>query len=368
MRLALLCDYREEGWTSMDLLGDALFEALRREPSIEPVRIKPSQLPWLGGPAQRFPLVARVKRFAARLVEYPIQLATEPRQFHGYHIVDHSYSHLAHVLPNERLGIYCHDIDAFRASLEPRRHLRADPRAPAAIALSSILRAGFRRARVVFYSTRAVREELEQHRLIPPDRLVHAPYGIAPEFVPSGEVLLPSICPGPYLLNVSSCAPRKNIDFLLRLFRRLLQRRPGLFLVQVGGHWTAAQERFLKEARLEPRVVQLRGVSTARLAALYRGAACVVMPTLREGFGLPLVEALACNAPVAASDLPVLREVGGDAALYLPVSDLERWAQAVSELVEGVGAPPVAKRQVRAALYSWRQHGRTIAEAYHSLE
>jgi glycosyltransferase involved in cell wall biosynthesis len=92
------------------------------------------------------------------------------------------------------------------------------------------------------------------------------------------------------------------------------------------------------------------------------------MPSDREGFGIPVIEALACGAPVFASDLPVFREVGGDALVYCRVGDVDDWAGVVRAFLEGKGAAPARDvRLARAARYSWASHARTVLDAYAAL-
>ena len=105
-------------------------------------------------------------------------------------------------------------------------------------------------------------------------------------------------------------------------------------------------------------------LTTEVLASVYRRAALVLMPSEREGFGLPVVEALACGTPVVASDLPVLREVGGEgeAVSFCPAGDVEAWAETVNGLLrEREAAPEVwATRRAagvrRASEFTWRAH------------
>ena len=81
------------------------------------------------------------------------------------------------------------------------------------------------------------------------------------------------------------------------------------------------------------RLVELPFVDRTTLAALYRRATLALLPSEREGFGLPLVESLACGTPVVASDIPALREVGGSAASYCPVADVSAWRDRILALV-----------------------------------
>jgi glycosyltransferase involved in cell wall biosynthesis len=87
-----------------------------------------------------------------------------------------------------------------------------------------------------------------------------------------------------------------------------------------------------------------------------------------EGFGLPVIEALACGAVVLASDLPVLREVGGEAVVYSPVGEVPAWAAAARTLLERPGSGPSRELRLRqAAPYSWAAHARTVCAAYRRL-
>jgi glycosyltransferase involved in cell wall biosynthesis len=101
------------------------------------------------------------------------------------------------------------------------------------------------------------------------------------------------------------------------------------------------------------------------LAALYRHARLVLMTSDAEGFGLPVVEALACGAPVLASDLPPFREVGGAAVTFCPRGDVDAWSNAVIRHLEHQGESPSSEvRREVAARYSWKAHAETVRDAY----
>jgi glycosyltransferase involved in cell wall biosynthesis len=228
---------------------------------------------------------------------------------------------------------------------------------------------GLRRAALVFYSTEVVREQILEAGLVPSERLVHAPYGTAPEFSPEPDDWDSRVrqrLPGRFLLHVGSCIPRKNTALLLRLLARLRQDLPDLGLLQVGGAWPEAQRALLGELGLTHAVLQLRDVPRAELAAMYRQAEVVLLPSHAEGFGLPLIEALACGAKVLATRLPVFLEVGGTAAHYAASDDLEAWTTASQKLLS-LRAHSGQEQCARAARYSWEKHAELVVGAYRRL-
>jgi glycosyltransferase involved in cell wall biosynthesis len=257
--------------------------------------------------------------------------------------------------------VYCHDVDAFRALFEaPRGSLPHR-------ALARVLLAGMRRARVVFHSTLAVRDEILEHRLVPEERLVHVPYGVASEFRPEqGELDEPLRGRPPFLLHVGSLIPRKNPEFLLRLIAAVCQAAPEIEIVQAGGRFTSEQQSFLAKHGIAARVRQFERLGRDALAPYYRAAKAVLLPSTAEGFGLPVIEALACGTPVVASDIPVLAQVGGDAVVLCPIDDLRAWTDALLAVLAGRGPNREACLRV-AAKYTWAEHANTIVRTYSAL-
>jgi len=230
---------------------------------------------------------------------------------------------------------------------------------------------GFQRAAIVFYTTEHVRSQIEKYQLVDASRLVHAPLGIAPEFLnvlPQPRQLLPGGVSTPYLLHVGSCIARKRIDVLLKVFHGVKQMRPDVQLVKVGGAFDASQEQIIRELGLKDSIVTLSGVSRDTLAGLYQHAAMTLVTSEREGFGLPVIEALACGSPVLANDIPPLREGGGQAATYRSIGDIDRW---VEQILQGLSQPeticPIAVRQAQGRSFRWERHAQAIGDAYQGL-
>jgi glycosyltransferase involved in cell wall biosynthesis len=372
--IAVFLDSPDENWVAMNFVGEML---LRQWKTSLAADVAPSafsiDLPHL---ARRMPQLTRARAFqidcaAGRFIAYPPVAARERGKHDFFHVVDHSYAQLVHVLPHDRTGVYCHDLDAFRSVLDPAKLQR-----PAWFrAMQGIALLGLCSARLVFYSTQVVRDQIERSKLVPASRLVHAPYGIAPEFHAEpteneeADSVLRPLGGRPFLLHVSSSVPRKRLDVLFETFARLLARFPDLFLVKGGAGLSDAQWAHVDRLGIRDRVVLTGKISRAALCAIYQRSKAVLVTSEAEGFGLPVIEALACGTPVFASDIPVLHEVGRDAIAYCRVGDPDQWAALVGRFLSGEApAPPLSMRLARAANYSWRNHAQSILDAYRSLD
>jgi glycosyltransferase involved in cell wall biosynthesis len=207
-------------------------------------------------------------------------------------------------------------------------------------------RAVRRAARVFAVSERTRRDLVELYRT-PSEKIVLTPNGVDPAFTPGGER-------DGYLLFVGAIQERKN-----PLAAADAAAEVGLPLVVAGPPKEPALAR-----ELERRGARLRGyVDKPHLADLYRGAACVVLPSRYEGFGLPVLEAMACGAPVVATNDAALREVGGDVPVYAEPDEL---ASAVRRALAEAGPRSRAGLE-RARLFSWEETARRAVAAYHEV-
>ncbi len=360
----------------MDLVGEMLVRqwkgAFRSE--VEPVPFA-LDLPHVGrnfranGGQQAF----NFDRAIGRFLVYPTYAAQQRAKFDFFHIVDHTYAHLAHVLPPERTGVFCHDLDAFRALLPGS----STSRTAWFRAMQWVTLAGLRSAAVVFYSTAVVRDEILQAEFVPPSRLVQASYGISPEFDAiereddDAARFLEPLEGRPFLLHVGSAATRKRLDVLFETFARLRQLHPNLRLVRHGAALTAQQEAHVDRCGIRSAFLQPAAgsrIDRRVLAGFYRRAKAVLVTSSAEGFGLPVIEALACGAPVFASDIPVLREVGGNASLYCRMGDPVSWSAALDKFLRGELIPPPRELRLKqASKYTWANYARTILDAYMGL-
>jgi glycosyltransferase involved in cell wall biosynthesis len=206
-----------------------------------------------------------------------------------------------------------------------------------------------RRSRIVIAISEHARETLIERLALEPERVRTIHLGVdVDRFTPA------DVEREPFLLYPANRWPHKNHERLFDAFALLRAEQPELRLVLTGtGHANV------------PEGVDARGrVSTDELVDLYRRAAALVFPSLYEGFGQPPLEALACACPVACSDLPPLREVCGDAAVYFDPRDAESIAQATREAIArgGTSGP------TRAARFTWDECARHHDAVYLELK
>jgi len=206
-----------------------------------------------------------------------------------------------------------------------------------------------RAARVITVSERS-RHDLVELYGVPGERIVVTPNGVDPAFRPQdGE-----ISDRDYVLSVGAIQRRKNQLAALEAARAV-----GLPLRIAG----PAKDASLAE-ELARRGARLEGyVDVERLADLYRGAACLVQSSRYEGFGLPVLEAMACGTPVVAVPEPALQEVAGDAAVLVPETRLAEGIRRALEEREQL----VAAGLERARAFSWRAAAERTLAAYREI-
>jgi glycosyltransferase involved in cell wall biosynthesis len=198
---------------------------------------------------------------------------------------------------------------------------------------------------------------------------------LGPGHLPSPSVLAaaapPAGTPDRYGLFVGTLEPRKNVATLLAAWRELRrdEGKGGATPLLVCGPrgWRAqALRRQLAEAEREGWLRYLGYVSPAELAALYRGAAVVALPSLYEGFGMPAVEAMVAGAPLVLSDLPVFREVAGDAALYAPAGRPDLWCDRLRQVLgdDALRQDLSRRARERGARFDWHRAAAATADAW----
>ena len=254
----------------------------------------------------------------------------------------HCPTHRAPVRTPVPLVVTFHDL----AVLRHPETFNAWTRTYSRLALPRVVKA----ARRVIVVSEFTRRELLDVLDVPVEKVRVIPNAVGEPFRPQGDA-----AGGEYVLAVSTLEPRKNLPRLLDAFRRA--RLNGLQLVVAGAPgWGGV--------RVAGDGVRWLGeVGDEELARLYRGASCVAYVSLYEGFGLPVLEAMACGAPVVASRTDAAKEVAGDAAVLVDPLDPDAIAAGLAEAVER--RDELRERGLeRAAAFSWVDAARATVEVY----
>ena len=254
-----------------------------------------------------------------------------------------------------------HDVIAARlagnhvglAAVMRRRHLRA-----------------VTAARGLIFSSEHTRREFLSLHDYPADRCAVVHLGVAPAFSGSDRASARAalgLAPGrPVLLHVGSEERRKNVETLLAALARLARRRPDVLLVRVGGG-SARSRRLIARLGLAAHVRYCSGLAEADLVRWYQAADAFVFPSLYEGFGLPVLEAMACGCPVVAGDATSVPEITGDAALLVAdLRDPDVLAGAIERVLDDpvLAAALAAAGPRRAAGFTWSRAAAGTLAAY----
>ncbi len=237
------------------------------------------------------------------------------------------------------------------------------------------IRAAVRRARRIVTPSRTTAEDLKRLFGAVEERIHVIPNGMHPEFTATGDPEADERARArldvarPYLLHVGNHKPHKNAEGLLKAYQLMVHdgRGPVPPLLMVGGF--SQDGELAKRAAamgLGGRIRCLGHVERSQLAALYRGATTFIYPTLYEGFGLPVVEAMACGVPVVAGDIPAVREVAGDAVIRVNPREVVELGAAVRRLLE----QPTLRNELRergqkrACGFVWRRAAEATLQVY----
>ena len=230
-----------------------------------------------------------------------------------------------------------------------------------------------RRATAIITVSEATRRDLMRLYSVPGAKITVVHEAAAPHFVPAAPDDIAAVrahygLPERYILRVGTIEPRKNLERLLEALVTLRRSAPDARLVIVGSRGWLTEGFFRRlEALALGDAVQLTGrVPDADLPAIYSGADLLVEPSLYEGFGLPLLEAMACGTPVVCSAVASLPEVGGDAARYFDPHDSEAIAAAMGEVWHNRDLRATLRQAglERAAQFSWQRAARETLAVY----
>jgi glycosyltransferase involved in cell wall biosynthesis len=232
-----------------------------------------------------------------------------------------------------------------------------------------------RSARQILAISEATKADLVHHLKVRPERVSVTPLAADAHFQPQTSDRVATArqkyaLPEQYILYVGSNKPHKNLPHLVQAYAHSQRQRPAAKIpLVIAGPWDPRYPEAMIEAQqldISAKVLFLGPVAEGDLPALYSGATLFVFPSLYEGFGLPVLEAMACGLPVACANVSSLPEVAGQAALLFQPDDAEAISAAITDLLSDVERRHALARQGlrRAAEFSWQRTAVLTLEVY----
>lgn len=356
---------------SLDVYADNLVAALKIvRPNWEIAEIAP--IPW-NSPDKLWQSGTNIKKYYETFWRHPRAVSHEDADI--FHIIDQSDAHVAYGLHQAQkpIVVTCHDLVQF---VYPEI-LQNQSRFPAlSLATWKYSVSGMTKAdRVIAVSTNTA-QDVTRMLEIEPEKITVVLNGINSEFrvlptVESAEIRQQyTRSPDTFcLLNVGSTHQRKNILTVLQVLKSLKEKGFPVCLWRTGSDFTKDHKYFIQEHNLESDIFDLGNPDTARLVQIYNAADVLLAPSLYEGFGLTIVESMACGTPVITSNVSSLPEVVGDAAILVDPLDVEAIATAVFQLKQDPNyyRKLVEQGLLRAKFFSWQKTAEQVANVYETL-
>ena len=335
MKVLLVGNYANDEQESMQRFANLLSTGLS----------KAGHEVWLLRPT---PVVGRIKPaihgvgkwcgYVDKFVFFPKELKIAAEWADIVHICDHSNAFYVKYLPSRPHIVTCHDLLAISSALDEIPGNRASWTGQQ---LQKMILDGLRRARHVICVSEATRGELIRLTGLPEHKVSLIYNGLNYSYTPSskrdrimrtGDVETNR----PFFLHVGGNQWYKNRLGVLKIFSHLQRWSSARTakLVMVGKPWTDEMREFVSLNALGDQVIELTSITNEDLQVLYSSATALLFPSLREGFGWPIVEAQACGCPVFTSNRVPMTEIGGNAAIYLDPADVAGAAAVIANSLD----------------------------------
>lgn len=292
-----------------------------------------------------------------------------------FHIIDHSNAHVAYRLKKsgQRVVVTCHDL----IQCVYPEFLRTQSRFPALSRWAwNFSVQGMSQANCVIAVSKNTAQDVAHLLSIEPAQIEVVPNGVNAQFrqLPAQQsdsfrqihgTTPDTIC----LLNVGTTVQRKNILTVLKVLRDLRDQGLSVCLWRVGESFSSDQQTFIQFHGLENAILHFGKPDIATLIQIYNAADVLLTPSLYEGFGLTVLEAMACGTPVITSNVSSLPEVAGDAAVLVDPLDVSTICQTVLRLHGDATTRQNLINQglTRARMFTWRHTAEQIADIYERL-
>lgn len=357
---------------SMDVYADNLVAELRTiRPNWEIVEIAPQ--PWSKDLENLWQSGNPLRKYYERFYNHP--RAVKELDADLFHIIDHTNAHVAYWL--EKLGkpvvVTCHDLVQY---IYPEI-LKNQSRFPAfSMAVWKYSVRGIQVADRTIAVSSNTAKDISNWLDVNLERIAVVPNGVESEFRPLPKDIVrewrsqysssdDEIC----LLNIGSTHQRKNILTILKVVKSIAERGISVRLWKISDDFSPEQQQYIKEHGLSEHITFIGKCDRESLIRFYNAADVLLAPSFYEGFGLTILEAMACGTPVITANVSALPEVAGDAAILLSPTDIEGIANAVLQLHRDLAWTQtlIQKGLERVKSFSWNSSVRQIVDVYEQL-
>ncbi len=371
MRVAILRRTPRQSF-SMDVYADNLGRGLRAVrpdwdilelyPDLEPISIQ-QQPGWVVG----------IQKYYERYWNYPQRL--KQQEIDLFHIIDHTHGYLCQWLKRDRRPniVTCHDL----INLIQPETFKGQARFPLiSMAAWRLGIKGMKAADHVLSVSSHTKKDAIQHLHLSPDKITVTPNAVDRMFRPMSPDQCAAfrrhlgITPDTFcLLNVGSNNARKNIPTILAVVAILNQSGFPVHFWKVSADFTKEQKQFIRDHQLTDCVTYLGKPDEETLVTIYSAADVLMAPSLYEGFGLTILEAMACGTTVITANVSAMPEVAGDAAILVAPQDQNAIAQAVRHLYThpDVVQVLVQKGLERVKGFTWENTAEQVARVYEQV-
>ena len=357
---------------SMDVYANNLVAELTKlRPDWDIIQIAPT--PWSDDLENLWHSGNPLRKYYERFFNHPRNVSNLDVDL--FHIIDHTNAHVAYWLKksSKPVIVTCHDLVQY---VYPEI-LKNQSRFPAfSMAMWQYSVKGITAAdRTIAVSTNTA-QDVNKYLNITPEKITVVPNGVESDFRPlSAETIkkwrsqyvssTEEIC----LLNVGSTHQRKNIITVLKTLKTIRDRDIPVRLWKIGDEFTTAQQQFIAEHNLDKHITLLGKPNREALIHFYNAADIMLAPSLYEGFGLTILEAMACGTPVITSNVSSLPEVAGDAAILVDPTDTEAIVEAVLNLHQNTALREslIDKALTRIQTFTWQKNAQLTARLYEQL-
>lgn len=354
---------------SMDVYADGVVYGLRAiRPNWEIVELVPNPID-----RRSSSLFLRIKKYYERFWRFP--RLVEHQKADIFHIIDHSEAHITHSLKKtgKPVVVTCHDLINFfyRDNLQGSVKL---PFVSNGMWMHSVK--AMQQANHVVTVSSVTAKDTNKILNIQPEHISVVPNAVEPifqvlpknraeTFRQNNRVLPKEIC----LLNVGSNHPRKNISTILKVVKILKEKSLPIKFWKAGSDFTDDDKRFIRTQSLENEVRYLGQPEKPTLVEIYNAADILIAPSLHEGFGITILEAMACGTPAITSKVSAMPEVAGDAGILVEPTNSQEIADAVEKLHNDAAYRQklVEKGLARVKSFTWEKSAEQIAQIYEQL-